>query len=1156
MFQRKGRRAAPGLNGSGTPRRRRRFPVAGRGIPAVLTLLVLAAVVPVVVLAARAPDASAAEGEYISFAPVDGGFTLAANGKAPPLFVSGGDHAGVVRVVNDLSEDVGRVTGVRPTVSTGTPASGEVVLIGTLGRSPLIDGLVSAGKLDVARIRGKWETSLQQVVENPMAGVARALVIAGSDQRGTIFGAYDVSRRIGVSPWHYFDDVPGRKHSALYVRPGSHTQGTPAVKYRGVFINDENPSTGRWARATFGPGLAPGQGGGLNRLYYEKVFEAMLRLKANYLWPAVWGRAFAEDDPQNHATATRYGVVMGSSHEAPMMRGIEEWKRNPTRYGGNGEWSFVRNRTAVQDYWADGVKRMEQEKFEGVVTVGMRGEGDTSLPDGDGVELMRDIIASQRQILDRESSTPIDQIPQVFTLYKEVQRYWDRGLRPPDDVTVVFADDNWGNMRKVPDPASAPRSGGYGLYYHFDYVGGGRNYKWVDTINLANTREQLNLSYKSGIDRLWVVNVGDLKNEEAPTQFFLDYAWNPDAIPADGIEDWTRQYAAQNFGDQAAPAIADVLHAYGQLQARRKPEATNRRYTRSATGTITTDDTMTPYSIENHGELDRVTAEWQELAAKAEAVGQGLPAADRDAYHQLVLYATKATANLYSLRKAQFLNRWYASQGRAATNDLAAAAEARLADDVAMSNHYNNTLAGGKWTGWQTQTKIGYGDKARYGDNASWQEPPEPDQIYPALQRITVPSAAAMGVAIDGSLNWWPNATGQPVLPEFSPYQTQPAQHVEVFNRGTSSFTYRITPSVPWLTATPDSGTVTKQTRATLRVDWSKAPAGRTTVPITVTGAGRTVTVQAVVNKPANAPVDGFVEANGYVSIDADHYTKAVGGDGITWERLPDIGHTGAGMQPGPVTAPDQTPGGAGARLEYEVNLTTTGPVTVWAYLSPRNNVRPGAGVEYAVSIDDQAPKTVNITTATGSDDTAMNKGWEVNTLDAVNRTSTTFTVSSPGVHTLKFWAVDPTAVVQKLVVDTGGLKPSHLGPPESHRASSDDPTTTTSTTTTTTTTTTTSPGPSGCTASVTINQWTGGFTAAVKVTAGSSDITGWTVALTLPSGATVTNAWNARRSGNTGAIRWTNESYNGRVTAGQSTEFGFQSTGAGAGITPTCTTG
>ncbi len=528
--------------------------------------------------------------------------------------------------------------------------------------------------------------------------------------------------------------------------PGRHTQGTPAVRYRGFFINDENPQTGTWAPGLFGQGKASGYPAGLNHLYYEKVFEVMLRLKANYLWPAVWGRAFAEDDPDNHATAKRYGVVMGTSHEAPMMRGIEEWNRHPKAYGGTGEWSFVRNADAIKAYWRDGIRRMRQQDFEGVVTLGMRGNGDTSLPDGGGIDLMRQIIASQRQILTEEAGRPVTQVPQVWTLYKEVQRYWDQGLRPPDDVTVLFTDDNWGNMRKLPDQSLPVRAGGYGMYYHFDYVGGSRSYKWADTISLANTWEQLHTSYAYGVDRLWVANVGDLKNMERPTQFFLDYAWNPAALTADRIGDWERQYAAQNFGTTAAPAVADVLHTYGQLQARRKPESTNRKMTRGSTGTVTTDDTTTPFSIENYDELDRVTTDWQALATRADAVRATLPPADQDAYYQLVLYPVKATANLYALRRAQFLNRRYWNQGRAATNDLATTAEARLADDQAMSNYYNTTLTGGKWRGWQTETKIGYGDKDRYGSNASWSPPPQPDQIYPQVHRITVPGAAEMGV--------------------------------------------------------------------------------------------------------------------------------------------------------------------------------------------------------------------------------------------------------------------------------------------------------------------------------------------------------------------------------------------------------------------------
>ncbi len=1029
-----------------------------RTLALLVSSLVVATVPPATANAAPADAAGHGDqGRYVVDTPRPGSFPLVARGTAAPLVVSGGDHAGVVRVVSDLQADIARVTGVQPAVSVDrVPPGSEPVLVGTIGRSPLIDGLIRSGKLDVNGIAGKWETSLEQVVRNPLPGVRRALVIAGSDQRGTVYGAYDVSKQVGVSPWYWWDDVPARHSNALYVLPGRHTQGTPVVKYRGFFINDENPNLGTWAPATFGPGLAPGQPGGFNHLFYEKVFETLLRLKANYLWPAVWGRAFAEDDPQNHATAKRYGVVMGTSHEAPMMRGIEEWNRHAVPavrdsngnivtpghdpYGGTGEWSFRRNADAVQAYWTDGVRRMVDQDFEGVVTLGMRGNGDVSLPDGDGMELMENIIGSERQILGEVTGRDVTTIPQVWTLYKEVQRYWDRGLRAPDDVTVVFTDDNWGNMRKLPDPSLPPRGGGYGMYYHFDYVGGGRNYKWVDTINLANTWEQLHTAYSYGVDRLWVANVGDLKNEELPLQLFLDYAWNPNNLPLDRLPAWERQYAAQNFGPQHAGAIAEVLHDYGTLQSRRKPELLNRRITVDPANpnAITYDDQGNPFYLENYREMDRVTGDWQRLAAEAERIGRALPPSYQDAYFELVLYAVKATANLYALRNAEFTNILYARQGRAATNDLAEVTEARFADDLALADHYNHAIAGGKWNNFQLQPHIDYGDVARYGPNAPWQQPELnnvalPDVIFPAVQRIQLPAGADMGVAIDGSDKWWPAEPTPATLPEFSPYQSQPAQYIEVFNRGTTAFDYRIQPAAPWLHVSPSRGTIGKQVRSTVLVDWSRAPKGTSQVPITITGPnGASVVVQAVVRNtgPARSPRGTFVEANGYVSMNAEHPSRVVGG----WLPIPDLGRDSFGMQPTPVTAPRQTPGGDSPRLEYTMDLTTAGPVTVWTYLSPRNNVHPTDGLTYAISVDGAAPQLVNVTTATGANDTTMNRQWERNTSDNVNRTATTHLISAPGLHVLKIWMVDPTVVVQKLVVDTGGQQPSYLGPPESRR--------------------------------------------------------------------------------------------------------------------------
>ncbi|MFN8076485.1 MAG: glycosyl hydrolase 115 family protein [Kineosporiaceae bacterium] len=1004
-------------------------------------------------------------GAYVSFAPSGGAFPLV-SASAAPIYVSDADHPGVLRATGDLGKDIASVTRRAPRIvhADAPPAKAPaVVVVGTLGHSPLVDSLASAGKIDAGYLRGKWETSIQQVVENPFPGVTSALVIAGSDQRGTIYGVYDVSRGIGVSPWAFWNDEVPTYRSQLWVLPGRHTQGTPSVKYRGFFINDENPQLGRWAPKFFGPGKAEGYPGGFNSAFFGQVFETMLRLKANYLWPAVWGRAFAEDDPANHETAKRYGVVMGTSHEAPMMRGIEEWNRHAKAavrdssgavttpgsdpYGGTGEWSFRRNRDAIVAYWRDGLERMKAQGFEGVVTLGMRGAGDVGLPDGDGIELMREIIATQRGLI-KEVFGAEDAVPQVWTLYKEVQRYWDKGLRAPDDVIVNFADDNWGNMRKLPDQSLAAHPGGYGIYYHFDYVGVGRNYKWVDTTNLANLWEQLHTASTFGVRSLWVVNVGDLKGNELPTQFLLDYAWDPSRWPLSQLDDWERRYAAEHFGPGLADDVADVLHRYGQLQSVRKPELLNRRITldptkdpRTDSTAVVYDDKATPFSLTDYREIERITAQWTALAADVERVRRQVPQRSQDAFFQLVGYAATATANLYELRQAEFTNLLYAEQGRAATNSLAAATAARFAEDQALSEYYNTTLSGGKWDGFQTQPKIGYGDVDRYGPNAPWQQPEKdnealPDEVFPAVRTLDLPDAAQLGVGIDGSAQWWPNASGEAVLPTFSKYQSQPGQYLEVFNRGKQRFDYTVRSAQPWVSVDKPAGTVTEQERIAVRVNWSKAPAGITRVPLTVTGTeGTSVTVTAVVdNRPLPAGAKGFVEANGYVSMEAANATRVVKAGGVGFQRIPDIGRQEDGMAVTPGTAQRQTPGGDGARLEFDTVLRTVGEVKVTTYLSPRNNVLYTDGLSYAVSIDGAQPQIVNVTATTGADDTSMNPQWARNTSDNVTRTVTVHTIAEPGQHTVQIWAVDPTVIVQKVVVDTGGEKPSYFGPPQSVR--------------------------------------------------------------------------------------------------------------------------
>ncbi|GHG37912.1 hypothetical protein GCM10018980_10150 [Streptomyces capoamus] len=534
-----------------------------------------------------------------------------------------------------------------------------------------------------------------------------------------------------------------------------------------------------------------------------------------------------------------------------------------------------------------------------------------------------------------------------------------------------------------------------------------------------------------------MANVGDLKGNELPTEFFLTYAWNPSRLPLDRLTAWEERYARQNFGAAQAKEIASLLAEYGRLQARRKPELLNRRITLSG-DRVVYDDQQTPYYFA-HRELERVTEEWRALGRRAERVERRLPGELRDAWFELAGYAVTATANLYALRAAEFTNLLYAAQGRAATNDRAAQAEAALDRDLALADRFDSRVANGKWQGFQTQPHIDYGDVERYGPNAPWQQPEKddvalPDVLFPAVRRIEVPSGVELGVSVDGAEDagrWWPGgASSAASLPPFGPYQTRPRQYVEIFNRGRTPFPYEVSVSAPWLRVERPRGRVEQQVRLEVEVDWSRAPAGRAEATLTVRGAGASVPVRCVAERPTGVRVGGFVEAGGYVAVDAEHYDRAVG----HWRRIDGIGRTGAGMTPWPVTSPSRTPGGGSPHLEYEVTLlSAAGEVTVWAHLSPRNAAVPGVqGLRYGVSLDDGPIRTVDITA--GADDGALNTVWARHTSDNVNATATTHPVTGAGVHRLRFWMVDPTVVVQRLLIDTGGLPELYLGPLESMR--------------------------------------------------------------------------------------------------------------------------
>jgi hypothetical protein len=872
------------------------------------------------------------------------------------------------------------------------PEAKEIVLVGTLGKNPLINKLAHDKKLDVEGIVGKWETFLIQSVENPLPNVDRALVITGSDKRGTIYGMFDLSENIGVSPWYWWADVPVKKKSDLYVLPGRHTLGEPKVKYRGIFINDEAPSLSGWAYEKFG---------GFNSKFYEHVFELILRLKGNFLWPAMWGRAFYVDDPKNPGLADEYGIVISTSHHEPMMRAHTEWAQF-----GSGPWNYETNEATLREFWREGIRRMDNN--ESIVTLAMRGDGDEPMTEEANIVLLQRIVNDQRQILGEVTGKDITTIPQVWALYKEVQEYYDKGMRVPDDVTLLLCDDNWGNIRKLPKLDEKPRTGGYGIYYHYDYVGGPRNYKWLNTNQISRVWEQMHLAYKYGATHIWIVNVGDIKPMEFPIEFFLDYAWNPEEWPAERLPEYTRLWAEEQFGAEYSREIAPILTQYTRFNSRRKPE-------------LLSPDT---YSLINYREAETIVNEYKQLAEKAKYIYDSLPAEYKDAFYQLVLHPVEACLNLNKLYVTVGKNRLYAEQGRAATNNFAEKARELFKRDVEITRYYNSELADGKWNHLMDQTHIGY---------TYWQQPEK--NTMPGVKEIEIPSAPEMGIAIESSLNCWPNLKGireksEAVLPEFDPFNRQ-TYYIEVFNRGKTPFEYSILTAEPWVKVNKVSGKIETEERLWVSVDWEKAVTGKHTIPITITGPnGSQVVVQAIINNPSTPEHDvenRFIESNGYISIEAEHHTRVVNTHPITWQRVPYLGRTLSAMTPFPVTAPTQSPAGDSPRLEYRLYLFSKGEVTVKAYLSPTLNFHNNQGLRYAISFDNEPPRIINMHKNRTFQD------WEESVRNNITIAVSKHTINETGQHVVKFWAVDPGVVLQKLVIETGEVASSYLGPPESY---------------------------------------------------------------------------------------------------------------------------
>ncbi len=599
------------------------------------------------------------------------------------------EYEGVKIAIQNLQTDMKNVLGKAPSLVEKDGAS-ATILVGTIGKSKAIDAL------KLTDLKGKREKFI--ITTTPEGQV----VIAGSDKRGTIYGVYELSRQLGVSPWYWWADVPVEKQREAYILKGTYTDGEPAVEFRGIFLNDEAPCLTSWVKNTWGTDYG-------DHRFYARVFELILRLRGNMLWPAMWGWAFYADDPENGPTADKMGVIIGTSHHEPMARNHQEWARNRRTYG---DWNYQTNQKVIDKFFREGIERMKGT--EDMVTIGMRGDGDEAMSEEADTKLLQRIVKNQRKIIEDVTKKPAKNTTQVWALYKEVLDYYDKGMRVPDDVIMLLCDDNWGNVRRVPTTEKELKHpGGWGLYYHVDYVGAPRNSKWLNVTPVQNMWEQLTLAYDRGIQRMWILNVGDLKPMEYPITLFLDMAWSPKTVTADVVETHVLPFCIQQFGKEQATEAARILNLISKYNGRCTPEMLDAR----------------TYNV-NTGEWKQVVDEYMHLETEALRQYLTLEPQYRDAYQQLILFPVQAMANLHQMYYAHAMNQKLFREGNPDANIWADRVAEAFRRDSILCASYNRDIAGGKWNGMMTQKHIGY---RSWNDNF-------PRDIMPRVQRIENPT--------------------------------------------------------------------------------------------------------------------------------------------------------------------------------------------------------------------------------------------------------------------------------------------------------------------------------------------------------------------------------------------------------------------------------
>lgn len=945
-------------------------------------------------------------------------FPLSTKTCAAIMYDATSEPSVVGTAVGLLASDIEKVTGKCPSVSGNgsVPASCRyAVIAGTLGHSSLIDELVRDGKIDVSSISGEWERYAVRLVEAPLKGVRRALVVVGSDRRGTAYGLLSLSRAIGVSPWYWWMDAPVEHRNSIYLSVNAYDAATPSVKYRGIFINDEDWGLLRWAKRNFEKEL-----GNIGPKTYEKVCELLLRLNANMLAPAMHEASTAfYQIPQNKEIADRYGIIITASHCEPLLLNTaSEWHKD--RYG---DWNYNTNSERIDSVL--NARVVETSPYENAYVIALRGLHDRAMSGAESLDsrkaTVQRALLNQRKILSDVLGKDASEIPQFFTPYKEVLDVYNQGLELPDDVTIVWPDDNYGYMKRLSSPKEQLRSGRSGVYYHSSYLGRPHDYLWMNTTSPTLMYEELRKAYDSTADRYWLLNSGDIKSCEFAVDFFLSMAYDIDSFSYERAASYRSEWLCGMLGEKNRDAYRSIFDEFYHQAFIRKPEFMGWGYQWTTDKHGNERNTDTDFSFANYREAERRLEAYRKISSETEALMAQLPSSHIPCFYQSVYYPVKACELMSRMVLSGQKNRWYALQRRTAAT--AAADEAiRCHDSLRVITEGYNSLLDGKWNHVMT---MGQGFAASYFKK-------------PVLREVKLSPAPELGVMVEneGSLN---GVSSYHLLPAFNGY-FRCAYFIDIFNKGKGQLSWTAETDKEWILLSRTSGKTADEDRIMVSVDWNNVPVGDKIAGTVTIKDGSGVQENVLVSvfnpsSPTREDLNGiYVQHNGYVSIDAAGYHRKRENDAIRIIDIPNLGIENKAVQFGNPMMPKQnTRNGDVPCVEYDFYTFEQGSVDVYTYVLPTFVLSADRGysgheatnieTQYGVCIDDgpvMNPSTSSVEYA---------QIWYESCLKNCRVNKTTLHINEPGRHSIRILCGDAGTVLQKIVLDFGGLKRSYLGP-------------------------------------------------------------------------------------------------------------------------------